>query len=148
MHQSAFSSSILIIDHQLLSTLVKRVQVIAEQLVSCYQCEADQDDCNVGSCQGKYCLFTRTQSSSGVHVKKSCTNTDILLYVDNVQYTSFGNCEYRQVNSVNYDYKLCNSSYCNTACPTGPFPSQLSGSASIFSTMAFSATLVWLSLTL
>ncbi|KAK6012569.1 hypothetical protein OSTOST_22260, partial [Ostertagia ostertagi] len=124
-----------------------------QQFVACYQCEADQDDCNTGSCQGRYCLFSRTQSSTGYRVKKSCinsehlyyvtmcrytlekscTNSDALFYVDNVQYTSFGNCEYRQVNSINYDLKLCNSSsYCNTVCPAGPFPSQLSASASIY----------------
>uniref|UniRef100_A0A7I4Y8Z6 DUF753 domain-containing protein n=1 Tax=Haemonchus contortus TaxID=6289 RepID=A0A7I4Y8Z6_HAECO len=102
-----------------------------QQLMSCYQCETDQADCNTGSCQGKYCLFTRIQSSTNFHVKKACTNTVNLLYEDNVQYSSFGNCEYRQVNAVNYDFKLCNSSsYCNTACPLGPFSSLISSSHS------------------
>ncbi|KAK5983674.1 hypothetical protein GCK32_007386 [Trichostrongylus colubriformis] len=109
-----------------------------QQLVTCYQCEADQVDCNTGSCQGNYCLFTRTQSATDVHVKKSCTTTDNLLYVDNVQYTSFGNCEYRQVNGVAYTFKLCNSSsYCNVGCPAGPIPSQLSSCSTISTTLIF-----------
>ncbi|VDM80095.1 unnamed protein product [Strongylus vulgaris] len=94
-----------------------------KQLVNCYQCEAtNQADCTTGSCQGRYCLFTRTQTSLGIQIKKSCSNTNELLYPDNGRYASFGICEYRQINFVNYDYKLCNtSSYCNTACPAGPF---------------------------
>ncbi|KHJ92652.1 hypothetical protein OESDEN_07458, partial [Oesophagostomum dentatum] len=94
-----------------------------EQVVSCYQCEAtNQADCTTGSCVGKYCLFTRTQTTTGSQIKKSCTNVNELLYPDNGRYASFGICEYRQISSVNYDYKLCNSSsYCNTACPAGPF---------------------------
>ncbi|KAL6734914.1 hypothetical protein Aduo_005402 [Ancylostoma duodenale] len=96
-----------------------------EQLLTCYQCEAtNQPDCTTGSCQGKYCLFTRTQSLTGSLIKKACTNTNELLYPDNARYASLGICEYRQINSINYDYKLCNSSsYCNTVCPPGPFSS-------------------------
>ncbi|WKX93459.1 hypothetical protein Q1695_011047 [Nippostrongylus brasiliensis] len=93
-----------------------------EPLVTCYECQAvNQMDCTTGSCQGKYCLFTRSQTSAGSYVKKSCTNTETLFYVDNVTYQSFGQCEFRQINGTNYDFKLCNSSsMCNSACPLGP----------------------------
>ncbi|VDL77796.1 unnamed protein product [Nippostrongylus brasiliensis] len=93
-----------------------------EPLVTCYECQAvNQMDCTTGSCQGKYCLFTRSQTSAGSYVKKSCTNIETLFYVDNVTYQSFGQCEFRQINGTNYDFKLCNSSsMCNSACPLGP----------------------------
>ncbi|EYC01491.1 hypothetical protein Y032_0107g3835 [Ancylostoma ceylanicum] len=96
-----------------------------EQLLTCYQCEStNQPDCTTGSCRGKYCLFTRAQSSVGTQIKKGCSNSNELLYPDNASYASLGICEYRQINSINYDYKLCNSSsYCNTVCPSGPFTS-------------------------
>lgn len=42
----------------------------------------------------------RTQTLAGNSVKKSCTNSDSLLYVDNVAYASFGQCEYRLVYMV------------------------------------------------
>lgn len=42
----------------------------------------------------------RTQTLAGNSVKKSCTNSDSLLYVDDVAYASFGQCEYRLVYMV------------------------------------------------
>ncbi|KAK6738836.1 hypothetical protein RB195_020747 [Necator americanus] len=86
--------------------------------VSCYNCITyDGSDCQTNVCQGNFCVYERKISNNQLTMKKSCTNTPLLLLDDGTVVDVVDVCEIRNtVTSRNY-VKICNdANFCNNYC--------------------------------
>lgn len=94
--------------------------------VTCTECSStNSDDCNGGTCTGRFCVFERSKSQiepARTTVRKYCSTTSILSFPDNTAYNDVNHCQYRVLGSVQTALKACNTTFCNTACSDVPLP--------------------------
>ncbi|VDN36655.1 unnamed protein product [Cylicostephanus goldi] len=89
-------------------------------MVNCYECESFGAECFTGQCTAQYCLYQRQRrrSTGTTYIKKSCTNIPFVEYPDNRPSSALNTCEYRTIDDIQYEVKICNTgNNCNIACP-------------------------------
>ncbi|CAB05700.2 UPAR/Ly6 domain-containing protein [Caenorhabditis elegans] len=90
-----------------------------QPLVRCYDCESSDSDCFTGSCEGNFCIFERQLrvGTTKTYYRKSCSALAYAQYPDGT-YTGVPNvCNFRVINDVEYNVKVCNTgNLCNSQC--------------------------------
>ncbi|KJH52040.1 hypothetical protein DICVIV_01741 [Dictyocaulus viviparus] len=86
--------------------------------VLCYDCISyNGTDCQSNVCEGKFCIYERKVTGKELMMRKSCTDTPLIILDNSISVHEVGVCEVRNTLTSQYFVNICdNFNFCNNYC--------------------------------